>query len=208
MPGTTSAPAASRAKVKKHTSKSPRVRRNTRHSRTRMVLTAYGALSPVNRAFLPPSPAQCASIVAGLMPASRHQDHTLSPSASHLVVCRRGHVHRIPCPTFRDDREAPLVAGRDARISSDDLPDGLSEIFLERGLDGQSEAHGVICPSGSLERAPQSVAPGHLWLRCRDVRQCAWNPRDSILRDSQPKKPARTCGKFPRSHHNISGDNS
>ena len=145
------APAASRANEKSTRVSPPRVHRKTRHSRTRMVLTAYGALSPVNRAFLPPSPAQCASIVAGLMPASRHQDHTLSPSASHLVVCRRGHVHRIPCPTFRDDREAPLVAGRDARISSDDLPDGLSEIFLSGGLDGESEAPGVICPSGRKE---------------------------------------------------------
>ena len=34
-------------KVKKHASKSPRSRQNTRHSRTRMVLTVYGALSPV-----------------------------------------------------------------------------------------------------------------------------------------------------------------
>jgi hypothetical protein len=123
----------------------------TRHSRTRMFLTAYGALSPVNRAFLPPSPAQCANIVAGLMPASRHQDHTLSPSASHLVVCRRGHVHRIPCPTFRDDREAPLLSGRDARICSDDLPDGEREKFLPEGLDRnitEARSAQVICPSG------------------------------------------------------------
>ena len=42
-----SATLALRAKVKKHASKSPRVRRVTRHSRTRMVLTAYGVLSPV-----------------------------------------------------------------------------------------------------------------------------------------------------------------
>ena len=83
----------------------------TRHSRTRMVLTAYGALSPVNRAFLPPSPAQCASIVAGLMPASRHQDHTLSPSVATIVRLSTWPRPPHPYPTFRDDREAPLLIG-------------------------------------------------------------------------------------------------
>jgi hypothetical protein len=42
-----------------------------------------------------------------LMPASRHQDHTSSPSASGALVSRTIRVHRIP-PRVRDDREAPL----------------------------------------------------------------------------------------------------
>jgi hypothetical protein len=117
-----------------------------------MVLTAYGALSPVNRAFLPPSPAQCASIVAKLMRrrgirTTRFRRPRTTPSSVGIA-----HVHRIPCPTFRDDREAPLLSGRDARISRNDLPDGLSEIFLAKGLDGTSEARGVICLSGRLGR--------------------------------------------------------
>jgi hypothetical protein len=71
----------------------------------------YGlyALSPVNQR-LPPSSAQCASIVANLAPAWARQDHTTSPSASTLLVSQRMRVHRIP-PHVRDDREAPLFAG-------------------------------------------------------------------------------------------------
>ena len=67
---------------------------------------------------------------------------------TRVVVCRHGYVHRIPCPTFRDDREAPLIAGRDARASKGDLPDGERGLFLSGGLDEGSEALGVICPSG------------------------------------------------------------
>ena len=81
------APAALRAKVKKHASKSPRVRRVTRHSRTRMVLTAYGALSLVIGLCCHHFRLRRRSVNAEVMPASRHQDHTLSPSASYVFVC-------------------------------------------------------------------------------------------------------------------------
>src|SRR5579872_5346715 len=50
------------------------------------------------------------------MPASRHQDHTTSPSAFAPFVLRRQSVHRIPRPTFRDDREAPLLMGATMRV--------------------------------------------------------------------------------------------
>jgi len=46
------------------------------------------------------------------MPASGHQDHTPSPSASGAVRQERQRVHRIPT-RIRDDRETPLVLGRD-----------------------------------------------------------------------------------------------
>jgi hypothetical protein len=58
----------------------------TRHSRTRMVLTAYGALSLVSRALLSPSPAR--SYLADLISASGYQAHTTSPSASSAFVLR------------------------------------------------------------------------------------------------------------------------
>ena len=49
---------------------------------------------------------------ANLMPASRHQDHTISPSALASLVCNTVRVHRIPS-RVRDDREPPLCeAGR------------------------------------------------------------------------------------------------
>ncbi len=41
------------------------------------------------------------------MPASGHQDHTTSPSASSAIRQERIHVHRIP-PRVHDDREPPL----------------------------------------------------------------------------------------------------
>jgi hypothetical protein len=40
------------------------------------------------------------SIIANLMPASGHQNHTTSPSASRAFVLPRQSVHRIPHPTF------------------------------------------------------------------------------------------------------------
>jgi hypothetical protein len=46
------------------------------------------------------------------MPASGHQDHTISPSASAPFVKGAARVHRIP-PHVRDDRETPLVKERD-----------------------------------------------------------------------------------------------
>src|SRR3981081_4584179 len=50
-----------------------------------MVLTAYSVLSPVNRAFLPPSPAR---LGANLTPASGCQDHTSLPYAIRAFVLR------------------------------------------------------------------------------------------------------------------------
>jgi hypothetical protein len=47
------------------------------------------------------------------MPASRHQDHTISPSASGaFVLCAIASTASRE-PNVRDDREAPLVSGRD-----------------------------------------------------------------------------------------------
>jgi hypothetical protein len=63
---------------------------------------------PGDRAFLSPSPAQCVSIVAGLMPASRHQDHTLSPSANpRRRLIDVVHVHRILAQRFVTTAKRP-----------------------------------------------------------------------------------------------------
>jgi len=45
---------------------------------------------------------------ARLMPASRHQNHTTSPSASRAVRQRRQSVHRIPRSTFVTIGQTPL----------------------------------------------------------------------------------------------------
>jgi hypothetical protein len=75
---------------------------------------------------------------ANLISASRYRNHTTSPSAcSRIRLCvspRPSH----PAPTFRDDREAPLLIGHGmARGYRDDLPDGQSEIFLRAGVDSR-----------------------------------------------------------------------
>src|SRR5882672_3900539 len=106
-----------------------------------MVLTVSFALSLVNRACLPPSPADmsCLSPVEpneppqDLTPASRRQDHTTSPSASSAVVlhaanrsrrairpalashAQRCRVHRISS-RVRDDRDTPLVWDETAAV--------------------------------------------------------------------------------------------
>jgi ArsR family transcriptional regulator len=67
------------------------------------------------------------------MPASGHQDHTTSPSASALFVQQRLRVHRI-LPLVDDVGQRPSV-GKDARINAPDLPDGTSGISFLEGLD-------------------------------------------------------------------------
>jgi len=63
------------------------------------------------------------SIIADLMPASGHQDHTISPSASGAIRQRRIRGHRIP-PRACDDRETPLVKERDGIRIFLSLPGG------------------------------------------------------------------------------------
>ena len=75
----------------------------TRHS-PRNGFNGFLRALPGDRAFLPPSLADCS---ANLTPASGRQDHTTSPSASAPFVKRAISVHRIP-PRVRDDREPPL----------------------------------------------------------------------------------------------------
>src|ERR1700688_3664122 len=75
----------------------------TRHS-PRNGFNGYSVISPVLRAFWPPSPAL---LLADLTPASGCQDHTTSHVRINTVRYRRIRVHRIP-PRERDDRDSPL----------------------------------------------------------------------------------------------------
>jgi hypothetical protein len=136
--GCDSAPAASRAKMKKHTSKSPRVHRD------HPAFPHANGFNGLWRALPSAMRKHCRRVDASVEASGPHAFAVREP----VVVFRRAYVHRIPCPTFRDDREAPLMRAGTVRIPKDDLPDGESEIFLEKGLDSESEARGVICPSG------------------------------------------------------------
>jgi len=116
------APAVSRAKILEHTSVvTARTTGFTRHSRTRMVLTVSFVVSLVSRAFLPPSSARCASIAADLIPASGYQDATTSPSAFVPFVVPEPKRPPHPAPNVRDDRETPLMWGRDGEKYAGDL---------------------------------------------------------------------------------------
>jgi hypothetical protein len=128
-----------------------------------------------DRALLPPSPADMFLSKPGradlnsanLTPASGRQDHTTSPYAATSLVrsllIAHGPFANPPCdpvarktlprpphphPAFLTIMIRPSV-GWDARICRDDLPDGESEIFLQRGLDRVW----VICPSGCFVAA-------------------------------------------------------
>src|SRR5580704_1088132 len=74
---------------------------NTRHSRTQW-FTAYTVLSPVIGFLV----TVACKRFANLMPASRHQDHTSSPSAASNARQARRRVHRIP-PRVRDVASRP-----------------------------------------------------------------------------------------------------
>jgi hypothetical protein len=85
------------------------------------------------------------------------QNHTLLPYASAPFVCRaadrsqakarpaipqrsgRCRVHRIPTHV-RDDRDTPLLAGRNGLTCRGDLGAERRSIFLRRGLDGANHA--------------------------------------------------------------------
>jgi hypothetical protein len=90
----------------------------------RMVLTVSFVLSPVIGLSCHRRWPRCESILANLMPASRHQNHTTSPSANRRIRQLRSSRPSHPAPNVRDDREAPLLRARDARINAGDLPDG------------------------------------------------------------------------------------
>ena len=86
----------------------------TRHS-PRNGFTAYFVLSPVNRAFLPPSPAR---LLADLTPASGCQNDTTWPYASapsvRLAIARLTPPRPLhPVPRFVTTRDPPLLSERD-----------------------------------------------------------------------------------------------
>jgi hypothetical protein len=105
MPGAQQAPAASRGeKQKPHERSHHGYAENTRHSRTRMVLTVSFVISPA----------------IGLSCHRRMQvttcklDASVEASGPHDFAVREAgqrtaRVHRIPHPTNRDDRDTPLM---------------------------------------------------------------------------------------------------
>jgi hypothetical protein len=100
-----------------------------------MVLTVSFVLSPVTGLFCHRRLAE--EIPQDLTPASGRQDHTTSPSAGTITRLASYRVHRIPHPTFVTIAKRPSYRGGTAPTCRDDLPDGHSEIFLQRRLDSK-----------------------------------------------------------------------
>ena len=144
------APAASRAKKTKHTSVVTTGPPGTPGIPCAMVYGLLRAL-PGDRAFLSPSLAEIYS--ADLTPASGRQDHTTSPSASRRPRLWRRPRPPHPAPTFVTMANAPLP-GQDGGSRRTDLPDGLSEIFLQKGLD-RKQPDGQITLSG-FKKSPST----------------------------------------------------
>jgi hypothetical protein len=112
------APAASRAKVIKHTSIVTTGSPVTPSLPCVMVLTAYFVLSPVTGLFCHRRHVDRST---KLDASVGRQDHTTSPSALAPPVLRRYPRPSHPAPNVRDDRDTPLLSGRDARDVAADL---------------------------------------------------------------------------------------
>ena len=95
---------------KKHTSVVTTVTPETSGIPRAMVLTVSFVLSPVTGLFVTVASAM-REHCRYLMPASGHQDHTTSPSASGALVARAAHVHRIPHLTFVTIAKRPSWSG-------------------------------------------------------------------------------------------------
>jgi hypothetical protein len=75
-------------------------------------------------------------------------DRSRGSSRPAIPGLRHAAASTASCPNVRDDGQRPS-SGQDGETSSFDLPDGESELFLQRGLDRIS----LICPSGKSLRS-------------------------------------------------------
>jgi len=107
-----------------------------------MVLTVSFTLSPVTGLFCHRRFVDLGVSARRADIASTKLDASVGASGPHdfavrigVARLRRRRVHRIP-PNVRDDGQRPSF-GRDGRSCRSDLPDGLSEIILQAGLDTQ-----------------------------------------------------------------------
>src|SRR5271168_5469233 len=92
-----------------HTGSAEAVRPSLRNG-----FTTYIVLSPVT-GFLATVAPEKRSLLKNLIPASGHQDHTTSPSASATLVSRSPRVHRSPHPTSVTIAKRPSWWARDSK---------------------------------------------------------------------------------------------
>jgi hypothetical protein len=146
------APAAARGVVNTRVSHHGHTE-NTRHS-PRNGFNGFLRALLGDRAFLPPSPLR-SLLLKNLMPASGHQDHTTSPSASKAPSSEAPLASIASRPAFVTIASRPSVR-RDGRIRKGDLPDGESGKFFARELDTKIAGQ----PVGQITQEPQPVGMG------------------------------------------------
>jgi hypothetical protein len=130
------------------------------------------------------------------MPASRHQDHTTSPSASMRVVFAHPYVHRIPHPTFVTMANAPLSGGTGEPLDVI-CPTSQAKAPATRWHDGQISRARRVTSSAN-------ASPGHggECAVCQDVgERCARNDVQSVIlrRERSESQKMRGPGGGPSS---------
>jgi hypothetical protein len=112
-----------------------------------MVLTAYIALSPGDRAFLPPSPREVASArLDASVGASGPHDFAVRWSAPSSEALPASTASR---PAFVTIASRPCV-GRDGARYTCDLHFGKTEISFRQGLDKRPNAKSQMAPDGQI----------------------------------------------------------
>jgi hypothetical protein len=154
------APAASRAKMKKHTSK---VTTGSLDNAGIPCASGFNSLLRAlfgDRAFLSPSPRN-AKHCRELTSASRRQDHTASPSAISAHSSRAPSRPPHPAPNVRDDRETPLFVRQDdakcegdlgSRSTATQWHDGQITFTLRKRVKCQANAASSVIPRRSRKR--------------------------------------------------------
>ena len=109
--------------------------------------------------------------------ASHELDASVGASGPHDFAVRFGAfvLHAIAstasrAPYVRDDREPPLMWARDGRACRDDLPDGGSEKFFDRGLDTDLPDRRILSDVPTRDIATHGRASSHPEVRPEAIR--------------------------------------
>ena len=128
------------------------------------------------------------------MPASGHQNHTTSPSASAPLVLRRRRVHRIPHPTFVTTAKRPSCEGGTVESIKLFLANGEAKYFSLRDWTAVS----FDGPSGkSPHELASATALSHA-IRAQRPLPCQARHLKNVRPTSSSACPIRTHGTTPR----------
>ena len=138
---------------------------------------------------------------ANLTPASGHQNHTTSPSASAPFVSA-AFASTASRPTSVTIAKRPSE-GRDGGFYKSDLGESRTDLFSAKALDWRNQASDLICLSGK-ERKSALCASHHL----RHGRACPGHPRPTSVapRTWMPgTSPGMTKGKRRNARRHFVG---